>query len=475
MSGSGFGKILVVNRDIFISFAVLILVVAFVLGLYSIYGVSLTFALPITFFFYKLFTVLAFVYAIIIIAVNNDSKKYVISNYSLLALYSASVVLFLAFIVVSYLHFEMSVNGVIKFITSSFRFPAYTEYFLYMIYFSQLMVMIFFLISLASRTRRIGFKIVQKIYYGNFYGNILDYIYGDKQVRYNSLSILRRMLYNRFSKETFINTLNMFNVNFKGELKARTHDLYFDLKLNEYVRDSLKSFRNVKVFWAIKMLSSFNDTTSVSMLKAKLRSQNRYLRFETLIGLIKLNEIDFVLDYLYKSPELVTEFSSIKIVSAIRLSSGASKDYGFLLDSNNDGVTILGLNLINEFGQEEHIERVKAMLVHQNVKVAQTAIRTLMTLDYIDFEKHVVEAIKDAPERNKVELINSVKPYFTEDSLLWAKDYLVTETNPEVRIAILRMMCALISRPEIIVNLYDEPQKSEVKQLIDDNTKKLSQ
>jgi len=473
MGESKIGKILVLNRDVFISLAVFVLFSVLAFGLYTVYGVSLSFAFPILFFFYKLVTILAIAYAVIIIAANKNSKKYIISNYSLLVLYSVSVLLFFAFIIATYFHFQLSVNGVIGYIAANFRFPSYTKYFLYMIYFSQLLVMVFFLISLASRTRRIGFKIVQKIYYGNFYGSILDYIYGDKQVRYNSLSILRRMLYNRFSKETFTNTLNMFNVNFKGELKLRTHDLYFDLKLNDFVRANLTSWSNKKVFWAIKMLSSFNDSSSAPMLKEKLKSRNQYIRFEALIGLIKLNQIDFVLDFLYNSPELITEFTSNKVVSAIKLQNVSVRNYGFLLDSKNDGVLILGLNLVNEFALDEHIERVKQLLVHTNIKVAFTAIRTLMTLDYIDFERHLVEAIKNAPDRNKLELVSAIKPYFTEDSLLWAKDYLVTETNQEVRKAILRMMCGIISKPEIIVNLYDEPQKSQVQGLLDLNAKSI--
>lgn len=471
MGESKIGRMLVLNRDIFVSLAVFVLFSLLAFGLFSIFGVNLTFVFPILFFFYKLFTILAIVYAIVIIAVNKNSKKYIIANYSLLALYSVSVLLFFATIIATYLHFEMSVNGVIGYITANFRFPSYTKYFLYMIYFSQLLVMTFFLISLVSRTRRIGFKIIQKIYYGNFYGNILDYIYGDKQVRYNSLSILKRMIYNRFSKETFTNTLNMFNINFKGELKLRTHDLYFDLKLNEFVRKNLTSWRNRKVFWAIKMLSSFNDSSSIPMLKEKLKSRNQYIRFEALIGLVKLNQIDFVLNFLDNSPELVTEFTSNKVVSAIKLQNGAVRDYGFLLDSKNDGILILGLYLVNEFALEEHIAKVKTLLTHPNIKVASTAICTLMTLDYIDFERHLVEAIKDAPGRNRLELLNAIKPYFTEDSLLWAKDYLVTETNEEVRNAILRMICGIISKPEIIVNLYDEPHRSQVQGLIDSQTK----
>lgn len=464
-------RALVLNRDIFISLAVAMLFVAFLVGLYGIFGVNLAFAFPILSFFYKLFTILAIVYAVVIIAAHRSKKKYIIYNYSLLALYSLSVVLLLVFILATYYHFEKSINGVIAYVTENFRFPSYTRYFLYMIYFSQLLVMAFFLASLASRTRRIGFTIIQRMYYVGFYSNILDYIYGDKQARYKAFSIIRRMLRTRYSKEAFVNTLNMFNINFKGDLKIKTHELYSALNLKDFMRTNLSSWRSKKVIWAIKMMSSFNDTHSISLLKQKLGTGNDYIRFEAIIGLIKLNEVDFVLDYLCNSSMPVNEYISNKIVSAVKLQSYATKDYGFLLDSKNEGVLILGLNLVNEFTQEKHLERVKQLLVHPNVKVSYAATRTLMTLDYIGFEKHIVEAIRDAPERNKLELLNAIKPYFTEDSLLWAKELLVTERNRDIRITILRMMYSVLSKPEIILNLYDDSQKSDVQELMDSITK----
>ena len=80
-------RALVLNRDIFISLAVAMLFVAFLVGLYGIFGVNLAFAFPILSFFYKLFTILAIVYAVVIIAAHRSKKKYIIYNYSLLALY----------------------------------------------------------------------------------------------------------------------------------------------------------------------------------------------------------------------------------------------------------------------------------------------------------------------------------------------------------------------------------------------------
>jgi hypothetical protein len=471
MSQTKIGRALVLNRDIFISLAVAMLFVAFLAGLYSIFGMNLTFAFPLLSFFYKLFSMLAIIYAIVIIAANRNSKKIIIYNYSLLALYSFAVVLFLAFIIVTYYHFEMSINGIVNYAKENFRFPSYTRYFLYMIYFSQFLVMVFFLISLISRTHRIGFSIIKKNYYVNFYSNILDYVYGDKQVRYNAIVAISKMLHSRFSKEEFVNTLNMFNVNFKGELRTRIYDLYKDSRMDEFLHATLDSRRNSKVMWAIKMLSSFNDSSSIPALKRMLEVHNDDIRFEVIIGLIKLNQIDFVLDYLYHSSEPINEYISNKIVSAIKLQNPAAKDYGFLLESKNDGVLIMGLNLVNEFVQEKHFERVKQLLAHPNVKVSYAAIRTLMTLDCIDFEKHIVESIKNAPEKNKIEMVNAIRLYFTEDSLLWAKDLLFTEPSREVRMAILRMMSNLFSQPEIILDFYDETQRSQVQELLDSITK----
>lgn len=459
------------NRDIFISLAVAMLFVALIAGLYSIFGMNLTFAFPLLSFFYKLFSILAIIYVIVIIAANRNSKKFIIYNYSLLALYSFAVVLFLAFIIVTYYHFEMSINGIVSYAKENFRFPSYTRYFLYMVYFSQFLVMVFFLVSLISRTHRIGFSIIQKNYYVNFYSSILDYIYGDKQARYNAVAAISKMLRSRFSKEEFINTLNMFNVNFKGELKTRIYDLYLDLRMNEFLHAALNSRKNSRIIWAIKMLSSFNDASSIPALKRMLEVHNDDIRYEIIIGLIKLNQIDFVLDYLYHSSEPINEYISNKIVSAIKLQNPAAKDYGFLLESKNDGVLIMGLNLVNEFVQEKHFERVKQLLAHSNVKVSYAAIRTLMTLDCINFEKHIVESIKNAPEKNKIEMVNAIRPYFTEDSLLWAKDLLITEKSREVRMAILRMMSGLLSRPEIILDLYDETQRGQVQELFDSITK----
>jgi hypothetical protein len=219
------------------------------------------------------------------------------------------------------------------------------------------------------------------------------------------------------------------------------------------------------------MLSSFNDSSSIPALKRMLEVHNDDIRFEVIIGLIKLNQIDFVLDYLYHSSEPINEYISNKIVSAIKLQNPAAKDYGFLLESKNDGVLIMGLNLVNEFVQEKHFERVKQLLAHPNVKVSYAAIRTLMTLDCIDFEKHIVESIKNAPEKNKIEMVNAIRLYFTEDSLLWAKDLLFTEPSREVRMAILRMMSNLFSQPEIILDFYDETQRSQVQELLDSITK----
>nr|WP_321426986.1 HEAT repeat domain-containing protein [uncultured Acetobacteroides sp.] len=340
-----------------------------------------------------------------------------------------------------------------------------------MIYFSQLLVMVFFLVSLISRTHRIGFSIIQKNYYVSFYSSILDYIYGDEQARYNVVTAISKMFHSRFSKEEFIRTLNMFNVNFKGELKNRIYDLYLDLRMNEFLHAALDSRRNNRIIWAIKMLSSFNDVSSIPALKRMLEVHNDDIRYEVIIGLIKLNQIDFVLDYLYHSSEPINEYISNKVVSAIKLLNPATKDYGFLLESKNDGVLIMGLNLVNEFVQGKHFDRAKQLLVHPNVKVSYAAIRTVMTLDCINFEKHIVESLKTAPEKNKMEMVNAIRPYFTEDSLPWAKDLLISEPSREVRMAILRMMSGLFSQPETILDLYDEAQRNEVQALFYSITK----
>jgi hypothetical protein len=466
------GKMLVLNRDIFMSLVVATLVVLFGVGLYSIFGVKMILAFPLLSFFYKLFGVLAVVYAVVIVAAHRSKREFVIGNYSLLVIYAISLVLLLTLVVIAYNHFEESIRAMAGYIEETFRFPAYSKYFFYLICTSLLLVVVFFLVGLASRTRRIGLDIVQKMRYTTFSSNILDYIYGDEPKQQEVLGILRRKLRGRSCKEEFANTLNAFNINFKGDLKTKTYNLYVELELNKFIRRNLYSWRSSRVFWAIKMLASLNDVNAIPQLKRMLETSNDLVRFELIIGLIRLNQIDFVLDFLCRSSEPVDEYLSNTIICAVKLQHYMEQDYGFLLDSKNEGVRILGLYLISEFNQKGHIQRVSQLLGHPNIRVVNAAMHALMALDYFKFERHVVKAIRTAPERNRLELAHGIRSFFNEESLSWAKGFLIDEPSREVRLAVLRMMCNLPAGPEAILKLYDddEQQKIEVHELLNSIT-----
>lgn len=463
------------HRDVFISgLAAILGIILFYLFIRTI-GFKAAFLIPIVEIFYKTFTVLLIVFAVIIIVANNKKNKYIISNYSLIAIYIVSILILFAFIVTTTIHFHLSVGGIYFFLRDNFEFPPISKVLFYSIFVSMLAGLIFFLITLMARTKGIGHQIIKKIHYENYYSNILDYIYGDKQTKYLALSKMKHYLSNDFIIRSFIDTLNMFNLNFKGELKQRTHDLFFELNLNTFVRKKLHAIRTSRKIWAIKALSSFNDIDSTDHLKQKLQeSSNKYVKFETILGLIRLNQIDYVLEYLSESKEFLVGFDAIKIITAIRLQNKAIKDYGFLLKSKNEGVIILGLNLIHEYYEEEHIPLVKKMLLHPNIKVARAAMNTLMNLDYVDYEKHIVEAIENAPSENKVELLYSIQPYFSEDSLLWARNMMINEKEREMKMLILQMMQTVITKQEVIIGMFDEPQKQEIKTLMNDNTKGVS-
>lgn len=460
------------HRDVFISGLVAILgMVIFYLLIHTI-GFKAAFLIPIAEIFYKTFTVLLIAFAVILIIANNKKNKYIISNYSLIVIYIISILILVGFIVSTTIHFHLSVGGIYSFLRDNFEFPPVSKVFFYSIFVSLLTSFIFFLITLMARTKGIGHQIIKKIHYENYYSNILDYIYGDKQTKDNARHKMQHYLTNDFIIRSFIDTLNMFNFNFKGELKQRTHDLFFDLRLNFFVHKKLHAVRTSRKIWAIKTLSSFNDIDSTDHLKQKLQeSSNKYVKFETILGLIRLNQIDYVLKYLAVSDEFLVGFDAIKIVTAIRLQNKAIKDYGFLLETKNEGVIILGLNLIHEYYEEEHIPKVKKMLLHPNIKVARAAMNTLMNLDYVNYEKHIVEAVENAPPHNKLELLYSIQPYFSEDSLLWARDMMIKENGKEIRMLILQMMQTVINKQEIILGMFDEPQKQEVKALINDFTK----
>lgn len=460
------------HRDVFISGFAAILALALLYLFVLVVGFKAVFIIPVIDIFYKTFTVLLIAFAVIIIIANKKKNKYIISNYSLIGIYLLSILIFSAFIITAAIHFHLSVDRIYEFLKYNYKFPTISKTLFYFIFFSQIAVLIFFLATLMSRTKGIGHQIIKKIHYENYYSNILDYIYGDKQTKELAVEKMNNYLTNDFIIRNFINTLNMFNFNFKGELKQRTHDLFFEMKLNLFVRKRLKSLLKSRTIWAIKTLSSFKDLDATEELKEKLlHSRNRYIQFETLLGLIRLNEADYVLRYLAESKEYLVGFDAIKITTAIRLQNKAVKDYGFLLQSGNDGVVILGLNLINEYHEVEHIPSVKELLLHPNLKVVRAAMNTLMNLDYVDYEKYIVEAITRAPIQNKMELLFSIQPYFSEDSLLWAREMMINEKEKELKVLILHMMQTIISKQEVIVGMFDEPQKEEIKALFNEEQK----
>lgn len=455
------------NRDVFIAIAVLLLAFVFFIEGLKMFGLSLAFIAPVFGIFYKLFTVTALVFAVIIIATDKHQNRYIISNYTLLGVYMLSILFGIAFIIASILHFHVSPGNVVDYLHDHYNFPYASKWLFYFIFFTQIVVVIFFVLTLAARTKGIGANIIKKIHYGNYYSNILDYIYGDKVVRDTALAMLKKYVNKKLVKREFVETLNRFNQNFKGELRLRTHDLFFDLKLDEYARKKLKSKEQKEVVWAIKMLSSFNDIGSADDLKERLHNERMpYAHFESLIGLIRLKQIDYVLDYLYTLDEYLVEFDSIKIITAIKQNNAAAKDYSRLISSTNDGVVVLGINLINEYHQETKIPELRALLLHKNSKVVHAAINALMNLAYVDFEEYVVDVLHLVGEEAREDLLLSIQPYFSEDSLLWARDFVANEPNRNLKVLVLSMMQTIISRKEIIVGMFDETQKEEVRCLI---------
>ncbi|MDR3704531.1 MAG: HEAT repeat domain-containing protein [Paludibacteraceae bacterium] len=240
---------------------------------------------------------------------------------------------------------------------------------------------------------------------------IIQYLYSDKSAY--AIDQLRRQ-----QKQIVVDQLLALYVSIVGNKARMVRELFFSLKLDEYVYMRCNNY-----YWHVRV--KYMDIASImkiervkNIAQRYMHSSNSLMRTCAIKAYLNLDS-EHSFDYLHRFKKYITEWNQINLYNLIVKQSLSVPSFYQFLSSDNPTVVCFALKMIQLHIQTERRREVLQLLLHKDTAVRKEVVITIKVLYIKEAVPLLMANYKTESELVQFEIIRTLAKLDTEESTLF--------------------------------------------------------
>ncbi|WP_222983379.1 HEAT repeat domain-containing protein [Flagellimonas meishanensis] len=253
-----------------------------------------------------------------------------------------------------------------------------------------------------------------------------------------------RHLVSSLQKKMAIRQILEYNENLKGESSNSIKRIFHELRLDEFVLDSLKNGKWYEKSRAIHVLSQLL-VRRPGVVARYLNDRHHSVRAQAIYYFIKTAE-DNPLSFFAKLNKELTLWEQIHIEDGIKhIYKGPIPDFSKWLDHELTTVLVFSIRMIQQFNQFEHIPQLVPFLHHHDRTVRKETVRSLRKFNYEGLLDKVIPQFFSEDQLVKKEIVKSVQILGDLKMLQVLKSAFTQQEEWQIRLELLRAEKSMLS------------------------------